>query len=345
MSYYFDMCFWQASSLSVAMRKAQEIVNAACTSERMKQKIKDNLYYIPSIRLNAKAENWEMAMQADSSWLYQLFNFRFVYWKEHRLLGMVGTLPENGSKATSCIGFQNSCDQDYELKTWPSKIPFFRSRVEKFAALLDMPPKEAFNTLCQKGFMNESDVRELIDEGKCNKETAEYQILSLLYQNIYKALRLDMWLYGKDDESFQRFALCGIQTTEQKYELERYLKHLVITHRGNLGQKKIMYIPLVFSTQDNPSAYTMIFKYMYDYYEGRAMNGEEAKKEIRNVVERYLESEDGKRFKASRRGRINWLDAVCSVPIKLFHEAGFEVLKRDAHCDAVTADADAIFGG
>ena len=126
MSYYFDMCFWSASSLSTAMKKAQEVVAACCTTECMRQTLEDNIYYAPSIRMLANVENWRMAVQADSTWLYRLFTFRFVYWKEHNLLGMVGTLPKNGPKATGAVYFQNSCDQDYDLKTWPAKIPFFK---------------------------------------------------------------------------------------------------------------------------------------------------------------------------------------------------------------------------
>lgn len=41
MSYYFDMCFWSASSLSTAMKKAQEVVAACCTTECMRQTLED----------------------------------------------------------------------------------------------------------------------------------------------------------------------------------------------------------------------------------------------------------------------------------------------------------------
>ena len=344
MSYYFDMFFWSASSLSTAMKKAQEVVAACCTTECMRQTLEDNIYYAPSIRMLANVENWRMAVQADSTWLYRLFTFRFVYWKEHNLLGMVGTLPKNGPKATGAVYFQNSCDQDYDLKTWPAKIPFFKKRTKKFASLLDMSPKDAFDALLQEKFIDEESIQDIVNEDGCNSDNAQYYVLSALYKDIFGTLQLDDWLWGKENDAFQRFSLCGIHTIEQQYELERYLKNLVIAQVGNLGQKEVMYIPLTLSSQDNPSAYTMVFRYEYDYYKGESMDHEKAKAVIQNVVEQYLKTNDGKRFAERHNGRPNWLDAVCAVPAMEFTKAGLSLLKREAYCDAVVLDAESSFG-
>lgn len=344
MSYYFDMCFWSASSLAAAMKRAQKVVDACCTTECMRQTLEDNLYYAPSIRMLASVENWRMAVQADSAWLYRLFTFRFVYWKKYKLLGMVGTLPNNGPKATGAVYFQNSCDQDYDLKTWPARIPFFRDQIKKFSSLLDMSPKETFNALLQEEFIDEESIREIINEDGCNSDTAQYYVLSALYKDIFGTLQLNDWLWGKENDAFQRFSLCGIHTTELQYELERYMKRLVIAQVGNLGQKEVMYVPLTLSTKDNPSAFTMVFRYEYDYYKGEPMDCEKAKAVIQSVVEQYLKTDDGKRFAERHNGCPNWLDAVCAVPTMEFVKAGLRPLKRETYCDAVNFDAESLFG-
>lgn len=48
----------------------------------MMQTIEDNLNRAPSLRMHITMENWHTAVQADSTWLYKLFDVRFAYWKK-----------------------------------------------------------------------------------------------------------------------------------------------------------------------------------------------------------------------------------------------------------------------
>lgn len=137
MNYQPYVYFWSASSLSAAMKKAQKIIDTCCTTECMMQILEDNFRYAPSIRTHATVENWQMAMQADSTWLYKLFNFRFAYWKEHKLLGMAGNLSKDELKTTGAVYLKDSCDMDCDLKTWKRKIPFSKERIKKFSSLSD----------------------------------------------------------------------------------------------------------------------------------------------------------------------------------------------------------------
>lgn len=105
MSYGFDMGFAQANSLQEAMAIALEYTQSQMTEKNIRKTIRDNLYYIPSVRTgyiadeeskNRRADT--LADTADRYWLEALFTFRFLYWKEHKLLGIIMMPPENASE-------------------------------------------------------------------------------------------------------------------------------------------------------------------------------------------------------------------------------------------------------
>lgn len=140
MSYGFDMGFAQANSLQEAMAIALEYTQSQMTEKNIRKTIRDNLYYIPSVRTgyiadeeskNRRADT--LADTADRYWLEALFTFRFLYWEEHKLLGIIMMPPENASeKWPLSIYFQNSCDQDYPFFEWKEgNIPFFANAAAK----------------------------------------------------------------------------------------------------------------------------------------------------------------------------------------------------------------------
>lgn len=105
MSYGFDMGFAQANSLQEAMAIALEYTQSQMTEKNIRKTIRDNLYYIPSVRTgyiadeeskNRRADT--LADTADRYWLEALFTFRFLYWEEHKLLGIIMMPPENASE-------------------------------------------------------------------------------------------------------------------------------------------------------------------------------------------------------------------------------------------------------
>lgn len=123
MSYGFDMGFAQANSLQEALKIALEYTQSQMTKKNIKKTIRDNRYYIPSVRTgyfaDEKSKNRKanaLADTADRYWLDALFNFRFLYWEEHKLLGIVMILPKSVSeKWPLSVYFQNSSDHDYPL--------------------------------------------------------------------------------------------------------------------------------------------------------------------------------------------------------------------------------------
>ena len=91
MSYGFDMGFAQANSLQEAMAIALEYTQSQMTEKNIRKTIRDNLYYIPSVRTGyiADEENKNrradvLADTADRYWLEALFTFRFLYWEAAR---------------------------------------------------------------------------------------------------------------------------------------------------------------------------------------------------------------------------------------------------------------------
>ena len=120
MSYGFSMGFAHANSLQEAMKIALEYTQSQMTEKNVKKTIKDNRYYIPSVRTGyiADAESKTrradvLADTADRYWLEALFTFRFLYWEEHKLLGIVMMPSESVSeKWPLSVYFQNSCDHD-----------------------------------------------------------------------------------------------------------------------------------------------------------------------------------------------------------------------------------------
>lgn len=112
MSYGFDMGFAQANSLQEAMTIALEYTQFQMTEKNIRKTIRDNRYYIPSVRTGYIADEESknrradvLADTADRYWLEALFTFRFLYWEEHKLLGIVMMPPENASEkmAAECI--------------------------------------------------------------------------------------------------------------------------------------------------------------------------------------------------------------------------------------------------
>lgn len=144
MSYGFDMGFAQANSLQEAMAIALEYTQSQMTEKNIRKTIRDNLYYIPSVRTgyiadeeskNRRADT--LADTADRYWLEALFTFRFLYWEEHKLLGIIMMPPENASeKWPLSIYFQKSGLLDF----WEVRFLFYYER-----SFYEQPKKTSFS--------------------------------------------------------------------------------------------------------------------------------------------------------------------------------------------------------
>ena len=216
MSYDFNMGFAQANSLQEAMAIALEYTQSQMTEKNVRKAIGDNRYYIPSVRTGyiADAESKTrradvLANTADRYWLEALFTFRFLYWEEHKLLGIVMMPSESVSeKWPLSVYFQNSCDHDYPFSEWKEgNIPFFVDTVAK-----------AENYTAEE-------IRAKVDY-EIEDDNLEYFRRSTCYDDIFETLAFDSWLYNHDtDVPFVTFALQGIQNEAERYRYLQWLKN------------------------------------------------------------------------------------------------------------------------
>ena len=217
MSYSFSMGFAHANSLQEAMRIALEYTQSQMTEKNVKKTIKDNRYYIhiPSVRTGYIADTESktrradvLADTADRYWLEALFTFRFLYWEEHKLLGIVMMPSESVSeKWPLSVYFQNSCDQDYTFSEWKEgNIPFF---VDAVAKAENYTAEEIH---AKVGYEIEDDDLEYFRRSTC-------------YDDIFKTLAFDAWLYNYyTDVPFVTFALQGIRNEAERYRYLQWLK-------------------------------------------------------------------------------------------------------------------------
>ena len=215
MSYGFSMGFAQANSLLEAMKIALEYTQSQMTEKNVRKAIRDNRYYIPSVRTGYIADEESknrradvLADTADRYWLEALFTFRFLYWEEHKLLGIVMMPSENANeKWPLSVYFQNSCDHDYPFSEWKEgNIPFF------------------MNTVAKAENYTEKEIRAKVDY-EIEDDNLEYFRRSVCYDDIFEALALDPWLYDHyADVPFVTFALQGIQNEAERYRYLQWLK-------------------------------------------------------------------------------------------------------------------------
>ena len=137
------------------MAIARTFVRAICTSAYMAKRIADNRYFIPSVKYNATPANRDFAKIADRYWLYSLFNFQFLYWPQHHLLGVVMEDDKdllkawpNGQAEVVSVFFQDGNDRNYDFEEWPETIEFFQERTERYRPIASMPKKQALAALC-----------------------------------------------------------------------------------------------------------------------------------------------------------------------------------------------------
>ena len=214
MSYGFDMRFSAAETLGESMVLANSFVEKLANKETVKVMLEDQKYYIPSLQYGGEPtrELWASRMAEDEAWLHGLLKANFVYWPKQKLLGLAGDAWPNAKEFfPEAVYFQNSCDQDNKLNSWP-KLPFFEEIVEIHR------------------HMNGDD---LLHNGRWNDYTSEeinenlnYNIRTDAYAQIFSELNLEEWLWGNENKAFVRFSLSAIRSSEERYAFLELLRKL-----------------------------------------------------------------------------------------------------------------------
>lgn len=379
MSYGFNMFFCHAKSIEEAMCIGKDIVKKSCSEEKMKNEIQKNEFFIPSIRGYAKPNDTWFCQTADRYWLYSLFNYRFVYWAKYQLLGLVReeceAWPSQSHTDKPCsVYFQNSCDQDYEFSEWLSCIPFFAGAVKKYKALTALPAEDVYAFLkAHNAHVPDEDDEEEEKERKertstplhsmsktifyvatrffpflskinmvkkANEENGadEYYIRSALYAYIFDTLELNDWLYGRNNDVFERFSINGMDTSELAFDMSLYLNRYVNTQLNQIYNKESCIIPVVLEG----SANAYLFRYDYDKY-GNAKELH-VKEVISQVIDDYLDTEDGKTLASRFNGRLPYEEVLEAIPGTFFAKYHlFPLKEREYFTRATTYRYDEVF--
>lgn len=197
MSYYFAMSFAPVPDRASAFSLCQQAVNRLCEKPAAREHIR-NMY--PFFLQRCSFEHVEPTSFLREMWIQDIFQLRFVYWAQYHLLALCGDdYPDAVTNLFGpSVGFQNSTDQDYELSTWDVNIPLFQIIISK-------TPKEGGPLFedCDDG----------LPEG--------YAYRSTVYHEIFDALDLNNWLYGRDGQ-FERIRMSGLTSTEKIHDIYRW---------------------------------------------------------------------------------------------------------------------------
>ena len=209
MSYAFNMFFTECRQEDVMDKCLMTVENIMANA---KEYMKDNSFFMPYNKFDLEGMRYKHAFT--DAYLYRLFNFRFVYWPEHKLLGFShfeGNIKDLiKEQFPMCIYFQNSCDQDYEHATW-NGISLFEEYVERAKT---MSAQEIVSN--SDGYYSDRDVEDI-------EEDIEYYRRAIVYRMIFNDLNLNDWLYGRENDSFKRFAINGINSMERLLDLNSML--------------------------------------------------------------------------------------------------------------------------
>lgn len=222
MSYSFGMFFTAANSLGDAMCTALKYAETLGQPQNARMFLKDNRTWCPTVRRkaawNGSQDENAVKDMIDDYWLRSVFNLTFVYWPEHKLLGLSGyDYPKAQDAFAHHICFQDSTDQDYEIEEWEGICSFSDGLVAEHRKYLNASVKDAVDWLLRKCEYRDYTDKEL-------KEDPAYYIRHNLYQEIFSALCLDDWLYGRPNESFVRFKLNAITSEESMLRIRSLWK-------------------------------------------------------------------------------------------------------------------------
>lgn len=213
MSYYFTMAFATVQDRNSAFELCQKTVNLLSEKPQVQEHAK-NMYQSFKMRCfyeGVKLEDGELGNFLRDMWVQDVFQVRFVYWPQHKLLALCG---DNYPKAVKSlfgpqIQFQNAVDQDYEVDTWDPNVSIF-------GAIIDGISKAGDETI--RSLLGYDEDETFGDE--------DYARRSAVYKAIFKVLDLDNWLYGRDGQ-FERIKMSGLTSQEKIQDVQRWVRSAV----------------------------------------------------------------------------------------------------------------------
>lgn len=215
MSYYFSMSFTPVSDKATAYDLCQKAVNLLTEKGPAQCHIK-NMYSF--LLRRCLFEQTPLTDFIRDMWIQDIFQIRFIYWPQHKLLALCGD--DYPDAITSLfgpsIGFQSSTDQDYDLEVWNPDIKIFQSTIRQISSA---------NLDTLKSILEYDDEDDwVVDE--------DYMRRSAVYRSIFKALDLENWLYGQDGR-FERIRMSGLTSQEKTLQVQRWAKFIASKYKEN----------------------------------------------------------------------------------------------------------------
>lgn len=197
MSYYANIYFKKVSSFEEGVKILNDYIEEFNNIENMKKVIDNNMEYLQQ-QFKTCGVNLDEICKKYLNQKYYIFNpifynigtlilqslltFNAKYYPNFKLL----TLCIEDSTNTidkyfdGNIEFQNSCDQDYDYKTWNILGDYFINKAKEYEK---MPIEKLINIF---GYLDEEDREQRLD----------YFRKVAMYGFVYDALDLDKWMYG-----------------------------------------------------------------------------------------------------------------------------------------------------
>lgn len=183
MSYYIELSIYKGL---VEEKDALSIAHEFCKNQyqnHMHDTIKDHLIYMPCYdTMHENMNLWDLS-RATCLYLKNIFTYKFIYWKEYKLLGIVGRYSKTDENFQEIV-FQNSTDKNQDYEYWTPLLPLKSVIDEVQNGLVDDLVKQHF---IENGFYTPEEIaKELEDDIDYYRKTYVHEKLEekLSIQNI-----------------------------------------------------------------------------------------------------------------------------------------------------------------
>lgn len=199
------------------------------------KEIRENLTYFPNyddLMFDDTITPFRLK-RSDTLFIENIFTYKFIYWKDYKLLGVIHDLNDNEMHQ---LVFQNSCDQDADFEEWyPLHAPNDPCR--------DIFKQIVIDTIYDK---NTDNILKYWQEQYGDTDidpTDDYYKKTYVYNQIENALNIIEYLYDNisDNDNMLTFRMAAGISDRDKFELRRIAVDTFKEVSKELEQKGIPY--------------------------------------------------------------------------------------------------------
>lgn len=218
MSYYIDISFHKAENKLEAFELAQATMKAI--SDNALKYLEDTMCYSPLTRMETKKEDYdswlwmkyeESVRLANRLWIRNVYNFRFMWWPEYKLLGVISCSGFISHLGWKTVHFQNGTDQNYPYEDWTDICPLFDELIEKSKNIPDANIISKMDSISREDYDTPERIAKYCD----------YHRKWAMYESVFDTLDIDSILYkeGKSDK-YEYFAMNAVPDGDTYMHLE-----------------------------------------------------------------------------------------------------------------------------